>query len=807
VRFGVRLTLFFTVTLLVIQLATFAAIQTRLRATLIQEGETQIAAAETRFIRQLSELEDQLAEGVRLLTLDFALRQAIAQNDAATVVSALRNHGHRVGASRMLLIAPDGTVTGDTAAAGMATIGGATIGPPAIDSPAIGPLAIAPLAIDSPTLDSFPDPALLDQAAEDSRAGRVAILDARPVWLVVVPVMAPDLIAYVAAALPLDDAHLLRMRDIAGVPGEIGIVSLEAGVWRVKAGMVDAAVPRQLPGDGVTQTLIGADGDETIVTTRALATAPGANAVRVVLDYPLSDVLRRYWRVSFPLVPIMLVGLLATLAGATVVSRGVARPIEELARRTKRIAEGDYTSPPPLRRTDELGQLSLALSSMTRAIAEREQRVHYQATHDPVTGLANRPEVAAAIAAMASSGHGAILVVGLIRWHDITGTVGRDVGDRLLREAAARLRTRLDCAIGSIGESTFAVLLPGADLAAAGATAARLIDAFDQPYREAQLTIDNPIAVGIALLPDHGTEAAQLLRRAEVALAAASTTEARLAVYRTETDPHRPERLSLMSDLRSGLTRGEFQLFYQPKLDLKSCQITGAEALVRWNHPTRGLVMPDDFITLAEETGNIQQLTRWALRTGLTEARYWRDQGLPVRVSINLSVRDLADDTLPIRVAGLLMELQMPPRALVLEITESAIMGEPNAAIDVLRRLDAMGIALAIDDFGVGQSSLAYLRRLPVREIKLDKAFSLKLADSPDDQSIVRAVTEMGHGLGYHVTAEGVEDARCLRLLRRFGCDHAQGYYVGKPMPSSAFLGFVGSTHDRWVSDMVETVL
>jgi diguanylate cyclase (GGDEF)-like protein len=789
VRFGVRLILFFTVTLLVIQGATIWAIQTNLRASLMLDGQAQVAAAETRFVRQLSELEDKLAESVRLLTMDYALRRAIAEHDAATVVSALRNHGHRVGASRMLLIAPDGTIEGDTSEAAQVETRG------------------EPRAVPG----KFSDPALLDRAEDEERAGRVAIMDDKPVWLVAVPVMAPDLIAYVAAALPLDDAQLTRIRDIAGVPGQIGIVSFSDGAWRAKAGTIDAAVLRHLPENGAIQAMTGTGGDETIVVTRALETAPNTPAVRVVLDYPLSDVLRRYRSVSLVLIPVLLVGLIATLAGAIVISRGVARPIEALARQTRRIADGDYTPPPPLRRTDEVGQLSLALGNMTRAIAEREQRVHHQATHDPVTGLANRQAVAAAIDALVASGSGAILVVGLIRWRETTSTVGRDVGDRLLGQTAARIQACFATVpgvtiIGSVGESSFAVLLKDAARSAATSTAAKVIEAFDMPYREGQLKIDAPVAVGIALLPDHGTEAAQLLRRAEVALADAVSAETRSAVYRLETDPHRPERLSLMSDLRAGIARGEFRLVYQPKLDLKLGRITGAEALVRWNHPARGPVMPDDFIALAEETGNIQHITRWALRAGLTEVRHWRDQGLPARVAINLSVRDLADDTLPTRIEALLRELQVAPRSLVLEITESAIMGEPDAAIAVLRRLDEMGIDLAIDDFGVGQSSFAYMRRLPVREIKLDKAFILNLATSPDDQAIVRAITELGHGLGYHVTAEGVEDPNCLRLLREYGCDHAQGYFVSKPLEPGAFMGFVAASHGRWAPTAAEAV-
>jgi EAL domain-containing protein (putative c-di-GMP-specific phosphodiesterase class I) len=228
-------------------------------------------------------------------------------------------------------------------------------------------------------------------------------------------------------------------------------------------------------------------------------------------------------------------------------------------------------------------------------------------------------------------------------------------------------------------------------------------------------------------------------------------------------------------------------LFYQPKLDLRTRRIIGVEALVRWNHPTRGLVLPDTFIGLAEETGNVQFLTHWALATGMAQAAEWRQQGLDLRVSINLSVRDLEDETFPDQVAAMLESNALPAEALVLEVTESAIMKKADATIAVLRRLADNGIALSIDDFGAGQSSLTYLRRLPVREVKIDKAFVLKLAQYPDDQAIVRAVVDLGHRLGYAVTAEGVEDAASLELLSSFGCDYAQGYLIAQPVPAARF--------------------
>ena len=780
-RFGPRLFLFFAVTLLAIQGVTIAAIQLLLRDTLMDDGKAQVTAAEGRFVRQMLDLQEHLAEGVRLLTLDFALRQAIADRDAATVVSALRNHGHRVGASRMLLVAPNGNIDGDTAR---------------------GPAS---------EMTTFPYPALLALAAEEERAGSVALIGGQPVWLVAVPVMAPDLIAYVAAVLPLDDAALMRLRSLAGVPGRIGIAALTPEGWRGVAGGIEAGVMRRIPEDGTPRAITSPGGEETIATSRLLPTPQDGEVFRVVLDYPLSEVLRHYERMFLVLVPTLGVGLLATLAGAMVISRGVSRPIEILARWTRHIAEGDYTLASPLRRTDELGQLSGALSFMASAIAEREEQIRHQATHDPVTGLGNRLAIITVIDAHSANAPGAVLMIGLSRWRDIISAVGRTVGDRVLCDAARRIIASLEAApadptIAAIGESTFAVLLRGQGRATAISTAARLITVFDTPYQEGELTIDTPLAAGIAMLPDHGTDSVQLLRRAEIALLAAIGTETRLAVYRPDADPHRAEQLSLMSDLRVGLTRGEFRLLYQPKLDLKEGRITGAEALVRWHHPVRGLVMPDDFIPLAEGTGNIQHLTRWALRQGLTQVRDWLDQGVTARVSINLSVRDLAIGGLAAGIARLLTEFGLTARSLVLEITESAIMGEPDAAIAVMRQLDQLGIDLAIDDFGVGQSSLAYLRRLPVKEIKLDKAFVRKLADSPDDRAIVQSVIELGHNLGYHVTAEGVEDAASLNLLRVYGCDHAQGYFVGIPEPAGSFPDVIAFWNGVRTANMTKAV-
>ncbi|MEJ0020019.1 MAG: EAL domain-containing protein [Acetobacteraceae bacterium] len=760
-RFGIKLAVFLAVGLLVILGAAGFATYRSIRDTLIDEGKAQITTAASRFVRQLDEIEHQVAVGVGIVALDFALRQAVAERDRETVLSALRNHGRRVGASRMLLVETDGMVSADTAR------------------------QTAPRP--------FAYPALLERARDDGRVATVAVIDGIPAWLVVGPVMAPDPIAFVAAVLPLDDELLARIRALTGLPEATGLVVAGAdGSWRAASGPLDAEEVRLLPDARGSLPMAPVISDsphgETILLAVALQTPAGSPAVAAAFFYPLSDALKRYDRLILVLLVGIGGGLVAAILGAWLIARGVAWPLEQLALYTRRIGAGDYAPPPPLRRSDEIGELYAALGNMVRAVADREARIRHQASHDPVTNLPNRQALTRLIEHQVAAGPVCLMVVALSRLDEIAHTVGHDIADRMLRDATARLMRLLGSApIGCIGERSFAMLVAGCDETTALATAHRLIEAFDQPYREGELTIDAAVAVGVSMAPEHGTDADLLLRRAEAALHAALHAEGRAAIYQMASDPHRSERLSLMSGLRQALARGELRLFYQPKLDLRSGRLTGAEALVRWQHPVQGLIPNDAFIGLAEETGNIQHLTRWALETGLAEVKRWRGLGLDLRVSINISVRDLAGPGLCDRVAGLLRSHALPPEVLVLEVTEGAIMREPDTAVAVLRRLAAEGVTIAIDDFGVGQSSLTYLRRLPVGELKIDKDFVLRLGHDTDDQTIVRTVVELGHSLGFVVTAEGVQDEDSLRLLRGFGCDYAQGYLIARPLPPDEF--------------------
>jgi diguanylate cyclase (GGDEF)-like protein len=447
--------------------------------------------------------------------------------------------------------------------------------------------------------------------------------------------------------------------------------------------------------------------------------------------------------------------------------------------------------PEPLGGAGEIGQLGAAFTNMARAIGEREERIRHQAGRDTVTDLPNRLAADADIQRVLlaePSRPGALLLIGLSRLPEITKTMGHAISDRLMHDAAQR--ARLPAGAGTmarVGDSELSVWLPGADKSAAISAAFRILNALAEPYREADVAIDTAPAAGIALFPAHGAQASGLMQRAEVALFAALGSADAVAVYDPATDPHRPERLILMAELRTAVERDELRLHYQPKVNLATGAIDGAEGLVRWQHPKRGPIAPDAFIGLAEETGNIRRLTRWVLAAGVAQAQLWRARGWDLRVAVNVSARDLDDVDLPRRVGELLSAHGIPARHLAIEITESAVMARPDAAMQVLRRLSELGVDLAIDDFGIGQSSFAYLHRLPVRELKIDRTFVKDLSRNIEDQAIVRSIVELGQRLGYRVTAEGVEDAVALEYLTRVGCHHAQGFHIAAALPAGMF--------------------
>ena len=442
---------------------------------------------------------------------------------------------------------------------------------------------------------------------------------------------------------------------------------------------------------------------------------------------------------------------------------------------------------------------ALIMSGAIRELLELRKQREYQLFHDLLTGLPNRAllieRLQQQLLRQPRTGESvAVLVMDLTDFKAVNDSLGHAVGDDLLKQIGPRLAASLRTAdtIARLGGDEFAILLPGTDETGAARVAQKMLAALEQSFPLEGEALDIGASVGVAVAPGHATQAEQLLSRADVAMYAAKGSLAGLAVFSAEHERDGAGRLALMSDLRRAVDEGELVLYYQPQIDLRTGGITSVEALVRWMHPKRGLVGPDEFIPLAERTGLIKRLTRTVLTEAIRQARAWELAGLRVPIAVNLSMRNIHDPQLPQTIAQLLQRWDARPDLLRLEMTETVLAADPERALQTMDSLRAMGVHIALDDFGIGYSSLAYLNRLPLDEIKIDRSFVIGMIDDESSATIVRATVELGHGLGYAVVAEGVENAETRQRLTALGCDAIQGFLVARPMPADQTAEWIG---------------
>jgi len=429
-------------------------------------------------------------------------------------------------------------------------------------------------------------------------------------------------------------------------------------------------------------------------------------------------------------------------------------------------------------------------SKLVARLRRQADQNRHQALHDPLTNLPNRTllqdRIQQGIFRAERDGHRlALMMMDLDRFKEVNDALGHHSGDVLLKQIAKRLRRALrqSDTVARLGGDEFAVLLPHVtDPSAAIAIAEKLAESLREPFAISELSLEARGSIGIALYPDHASDMGALVQRADVAMYAAKNGPRSWELYATEQDQQSPGRLALVAQLRHAIDHEELVLHYQPKGELSSHRVKSVEALARWRHPRNGIMLPDDFIPLAEHTGLIRPLTLYALNSALKQCRAWEEQGLDLNVAVNLSPQSLLDLQLPKEVQGLLERWKVPATRLKLEITESSIMADPMRAMRVLNELSGMGIGLSIDNFGTGYTSLAYLKRLPIDEIKIDKSLVSHITTNQSDDVIVRSIVELGRNLGLEVVAEGVEDKATWDRLATFGCDTAQGYYLADPM-------------------------
>jgi diguanylate cyclase (GGDEF)-like protein len=740
-----------TVTLAAVLASTRRAVQTRSAAQLRSGG----SLAEN----LISFRAGQLANGVAVLAADFGFREAVASGHTPTILSAARNNAQRMGADLVLVLDTHGQVLASTAPESADG-----------DGPLESLLLGGPTARDQPTFHIF---------------------GTHSYQVFLAPVRTPETIAWVLMGFVADERLAQKIRALVG--SEVQIVTHGSGGLTRIASTVPAA--------NVTSASVASDGGAHVTRTAGMdylgfvrRLDGRGDSVDVILLEPLGEVYAPYRELRDAMLLIDGVALaLAALVGA-VLGRSATRPIGELVRAAQRIEKGHYQTAVSVAGGEEFRALASTFNTMQHHIAAREADITYQAQHDPLTQLPNRAFAQREIQALATAEGAppaALILIDLRNLRDINASLGHAVGDQVLCETARRLRQNVAAGetLARVGETQFLVLAPRCTPERALLYGEQLAATVRGGFHVAGVSLDLRLACGVCICPEHGRTADELLQRAQVALEEADEVRSRVAVYRAGQDSEHRRRLTLITDLRSAIDQNALTLVYQPKVDMVNRSVRSLEALVRWTHPHLGAVSPAEFVPLAERTGGSRRLTNWVLAAAVRQLGEWHREGLEVDLAVNLSAPDILDQDLGEELLKLLRLQRIEPGRLILEITESAVMGDPQAAVRNMQLLRLAGVRFSIDDFGTGHSSLSQLSVLPVDELKIDRSF-IAHADA-GAVTIVTSTIELGHSMGLKVVAEGVEDAAAWNLLRRLGCDFAQGYLISRPLEAEKVVAFV----------------
>jgi len=777
-RLQTRIIVLFVALLTLVQVAAFWFVNAANSRNAEDKVAEELNVGQRVFARLLDQNAEKLKLSARVLAADFAFREAIATHDTGTIASALANHGARIGAEAMVFVDLQGQVISDTLSTGA-------------------------------TARPFEYPALL-KSDRNAASASMEVLDDRAFQLVAVPVLAPLPIGWVVMGFAVDDSLASDLRQLTEL--EVSFTLDGQPDRRMLASTLglreQQELLRHMPSrsNSVTRMVMDIRGVDHQALVIPLDDNDNARIV-AVLHRSLGDALAAFERLRNTLFVLAALSLAMSIVGSVAVARNITRPLETLATAAARIEQGDYSAPVDLRRADEIGVLASSLNHMRGSIADREKRILKLAYEDPLTDLANRSRFSSDLElAIAQAALGdlklTILMMDLDRFKYVNDTLGHGVGDHVLREVSARLQrtvTDAEC-IARLGGDEFAILVRHADDDFAE-TARKIIAALEAPILYEGQPLDVGTSIGIAHFPEHGRDAQTLVRNADIAMYAAKRNKTGFATYEQHYDTSQQEHLSLLSELRRAVERNELRLYYQPKVSLHSSHVSAVEALIRWEHPTRGLVPPCQFIPFAEHTGYIKILTRWVIREAVRQCGEWLRSGLALQVSVNISARDLMNRELPEHVAELLAEHDVTPGLLCLEITESGFMEDPTHAQKVVDRLAELGVKLSIDDYGTGYSSLSYIMKLPVQELKIDQSFIARMATDEEISTIVRSTIDLGHNLGLQVVAEGVEDAAAWEMLRTLGCDDAQGYFMSQPLEPQALANWIRANKGNFACD------
>jgi diguanylate cyclase (GGDEF)-like protein len=753
----------------VTQTVTLVAVLESTRRNVEARAAEQLTAGTSYALQLVKFRASQLASGVAVLAADFGFREAVSLHDPPTILSAASNQSRRIDADLLLLVDTQGKLIAATERA-------------------------------DPNFVASTDD-LVDRALMSPDMPHFAMLSGRLYQFFAAPVRAPDTIAWVVMGFVVSDALAHKIGDLVGV--DVSFIAIDGGVTRIVASTLEPAfwdlipaLPQPDPSGMQAPGKLMSGAEEFLVHVVDLE--PGNHAVRLLLQKPSQEVLAPFLAVRNAMLVVSGTALLLAMIVAVLLGRSATRPIDKLVVAARRIEGGQYREPIAVSGSEEFRRLAGTLNAMQERVAEREAHIRHQAYHDELTGLPNRAQAESELARMLVEASGkaqvTVMVIHLSNLRELNASLGHRIGDEVLVATARRLTIACQSGehVGRLGASRYVMLLSRRHKSEdATRLAANVIDILREPLTLGQVDVELQVAAGLCTSPEQGGAADEMIRRAEIALHDAEESRERIGLFRIGSDEEHRRRLEIMTDLRRAIDSNGLQLAFQPKVAIATRRVTSVEALVRWTHPKLGPIPPAEFVPLAEQTGGSRQLSDWVLRTAIRQMAEWRRGNLMLDVAINLSAADIVDAGLGDVILRLLAEYRVAATSLVLEITESAMMRNPIIAAQNMELLRVAGVRFAIDDFGTGYSSLSQLRKLPVDELKIDRSFVSRAHLDADDASIVSSTIELGHNLGLKVVAEGVEVAETLLMLRKLGCDYAQGYLISKPMPADEVAAYV----------------
>ena len=753
-----RLTVQFALLFAAAMLAVSAALSTVIAGAASREVEGQLQSSGAVYDRLWHARAVELQNAAQLLARDFGFRAAVATGDQPTMQSALGNAATRLRVESAFIVTADGQVT----------------------------------AIDP----SIPhnEMASLWEPLDTGRLTGVSVLAGRPRQLAAAPIMAPTLIGWVVFAADLDAREMRGLERLSAIPLHAAVLARNNERWAEAAGSMSALSSRSAAlADGHVRSGAAFEmrvgGEKSIALAKSLPTFSDGERAILLLAYPKAEALADAHKLQFALAAMTLLGLLLMGLATWRAAGRITQPLARLDEAAGRLASGEHVQV-RVRGSDELARLATSFNEMVGKIVEREQRITQLAFNDVLTGLPNRTMFQQQLDQLflASEGSGnlfALHCLDLDQFKVINDTLGHPAGDALLVEAAQRLRQAArGHFVGRLGGDEFVVLQTvGTDRDAIDRLAREILDAICKPLAIDGNELVPSTSIGIAIAPDDGSDGGTLLRNADLALYRAKEAgRGTYAFFEESLNERAQERRQLESDLRLALERGEFQLHYQPLFDLEHNRICSFEALIRWNHPKRGLVSPLDFIPVAEDTGLIVPIGAWVIREACAEAARWPEQ---IRIAVNVSPVQFHRGALHETILRALATSGLAPDRLEVEITESIFLEGSETTLRLLHALRTLGVRIALDDFGTGYSSLSYLQSFPFDKLKIDRSFIHNLLTREGATAIVHAITELANALGIETTAEGVEETAQLMELRAHGCSSVQGFLFAEPMTAA----------------------